>query len=84
MSNSDILEDIETLLRNNIQGIDSLSVKEWSVDGSHFAVKIKASEFNGYSPIKMHRRIYDVIGESYVVGGEDIHALHIDAKGTGE
>lgn len=43
----------------------------------HFRVTIVSREFDGLSPIKRHRLVFDAIGDMM---NTDIHALAIDAR----
>lgn len=47
----------------------------------HFRVHIVAACFSGLSPIRRHRRVYDVLGP---LMQSDIHALSIDARAPDE
>jgi BolA protein len=48
--------------------------------GGHFAVKVKATMFNGLNRIKSHRLVYQQLNELFVDGS--IHALEVDAQAT--
>ena len=43
----------------------------------HFRVTIASSHFNGLSPIKRHRLVFEAVGD---LMDTDIHALAIDAR----
>ena len=43
----------------------------------HFAVEIRADEFNGNGILQRHRMIYDALGDLMLT---DIHALRITAQ----
>ncbi len=42
----------------------------------HYALRIRATAFNGKSPIQRHRMVYEALGEMMQT---DIHALSIKA-----
>jgi BolA protein len=47
---------------------------------SHFRVKIAAAAFQGKSRVDTHRMVYDALAGEIAAG---VHALAIEAKGTG-
>jgi stress-induced morphogen len=83
-------ERIEAMLRNAFSPSELL-VKDQShlhaghagaQDGKgHFDVRIVSEAFDGCSPIRRHRMIYDALADMMQT---DIHALRIDAKTPGE
>ena len=47
--------------------------------GTHFSLRIRAACFNGLSPVKRHRLVYDALRDLMPRG---IHALAIQAEPT--
>ena len=47
----------------------------------HYAVRIVSKAFDGLSPVRRHRLVYEVLAPMLP---EEIHALSIDARAPGE
>ena len=66
-------DDIAARIRDGLQGVEKVEVKDTTGTGDHFEAHVVSSEFDGLSMVQQHQKVYGTLQEWLKTG--ELHAL---------